>query len=211
VIFAVTDVKKKRWPIWRHRAVLALKPETYERVRRGSMRVISQMPLPEGRYQLRASAGGAAVAGSVVYDLVVPDFREDFSLSGVALTSNQARETFTFSPHKQIDVGLPGPPTTAREFSRDDTLTLFAEAYENRRKAHSITLTIELRDGTGRVLGSHVIERTSAGKPTAASAYAFAPNLSLAEIPPGRYALRVVAASSLDQETVVREVPFTVR
>jgi VWFA-related protein len=211
VIFAVTDVKKKRWPIWRHRAELALKPETYERVSRGAMRVISQMSLPEGRYQLRASAGGAAVAGSVVYDLVVPDFREDFSLSGVALTSRQASETFTFTPHKQIDVGLPGPPTTAREFSREDTLTLFTEAYENRRKPHTVTLTMELRDGTGRVLGSHAIERKSAGKPTGPSAYAFAPNLSLEAVPPGRYALRVSAGSSLGKETVVREVPFTVR
>jgi hypothetical protein len=175
------------------------------------MRIISQMPLPEGRYQLRASAGGAAVAGSVVYDLVVPDFREDFSLSGVALTSKQASETFTFSPHKQIDVGLPGPPTTAREFSRDDTVTLFTEAYENRRKRHTITLTIELRDGTGRVLGSHAIERKSTDKPTGASAYAFAPNLSLEEVLPGRYTLRVVAGSSLGKETVIREVPFTVR
>lgn len=211
VIFAVTDVKKKRWPIWRHRAELALKPETYERVRRGAMRVISQMPLPEGRYQLRASAGGAAVAGSVVYDLVVPDFREDFSLSGVALMSKQASDTFTFSPHRQIDVAFPGPPTTAREFSREDTLTLFAEAYENRRKPHTITLTIEVRDGAGRVLGSHVAERKSADKPIGASVYAFAPNLSLEEIPPGRYALRVVAGSSLARETVAREVPFTVR
>ena len=212
VIFAVTDARKKRWPIWRHRAELALKPETYERVSRGAMRVISQMPLPEGRYQLRASAGGAALAGSVVYDLVVPDFREDFSLSGVALTSRQARETFTFSPHKQIDVALPGPPTTAREFAREDTLTLFAEAYENRRKPHTISVTLELRDATGRVLGSHVVERKSADKPTGVSAYAFAPNLSLEDVPPGRYALRVAAASSLDkQQVVIRDVPFSVR
>ena len=95
----MTDAKKKRCPIWRHRAELALKPETYERVSKGAMRVVSQLPLPEGHYQLRASAGSAAVAGSVVYDLDVPDFRDDFSLSGVALTSKQASETFTFSPH----------------------------------------------------------------------------------------------------------------
>jgi len=191
---------------------LALKPETYERVSRGAMRVISQMPLPEGRYQLRASAGGAAVAGSVVYDLVVPDFGEDFSLSGVALTSTQARETFTFSPHKQIDVGLPGPPTTVREFSRDDTLTIFAEAYENRRKPHVITLALTLRDETGRVLGTHVMERKSPGNPKEAPVYAFAPTLSLAEVPPGRYIVRVEARSSLDQrKSVVRDVPVGVR
>lgn len=212
VIFAVSDVKKKRWPIWRHRAELALKPETYQRVSRGAIRMISQMTLPEGRYQLRASAGGAAVAGSVVYDLVIPDFREDFSLSGMALTSKEARETFTFSPHKQIDVGLPGPPTTAREFSRDDTLILFAEAYENRKKPHTVTLTVELRDESGRVLGTHVVERKSIDKPKEASVYTLAPNLSLQEVPPGRYALRVEAGSSLDRrKSVVREVPFSVR
>jgi len=212
VVFAVTDAKNKRWPIWRHRAELRLKPETYKRVSEGAVRVLSQLPLPEGRYQLRASAGGVAAAGSVIYDLAIPDFRDDFSLSGVALTSKQAQETFTFSPHKQLDVALPGPPTTAREFSRDDTLILFAEAYENRKKAHTVTLTVELRDDAGRVLGTHVVERKAADKPKEASVYAFAPNLSLEEIPPGRYALRVEAASSLDRrKSVVRDVPFSVR
>ncbi len=82
---------------------LALKPETYERVSTGAMRVLSQLPLPEGRYQLRASAGGAAVAGSVIYDLDVPDFREDFSLSGVALTSSQAQPDVHVQPTARPD------------------------------------------------------------------------------------------------------------
>jgi len=212
VVFAVTDVKNKRWPIWRHRAELRLRPETYERVSNGAIRVLSQMPLPEGKYQVRASAGNAVMAGSVIYDLEIPDFRDDFSLSGVALTSSQARETFTFSPHKQIDVAFPGPPTTAREFSRDDTLTLFTEAYENRKKPHTVTLTMELRDEGGRVLGSHVIERKSVDKPREPSVHAFAPNLSLEEIPPGRYAVRLEAQSSLDRrKSVTREIAFSVR
>jgi|SoiMethySBSTD1v2_1073268.scaffolds.fasta_scaffold00234_49 VWFA-related protein len=214
VVFATTDSKnKKKWPIWRHRAALALKPETYERVSHGALRVLCQLPLPEGRYQLRTSAGSAALAGSVVYDLDVPDFRDDFSLSGVALTSAQARETFTFSPHPQLDVAMPGPPTTAREFSRDDTLTLFAEGYENRKKPHTITFSISLRDDGGRILGSHVIERQALEKPKQVSVYAFAPNLSLEEVPPGRYALHVEAHSSLDnrKKSVTRDIPFSVR
>ena len=212
VVFAVTDVRKKKWPIWRHRAALALRPETYERISDGAVRVISQLPLPEGRYQLRTSAGGAAEAGSVVYDLEVPDFRDDFSLSGLALTSAQARQTFTFSPHAQIDVAFPGPPTTAREFSRDDTLTLFAEAYENRKKPHTVTVTIELRDEAGHAIGTHVIERKAVEKPKEASVYAFAPILSLADVPPGRYAIHVDARSSLDRsKSVTRDIPFSVR
>ena len=212
VVFAVTDVKNKRWPIWRHRAELALKPETYERVKAGAIRVLSQMPLTEGRYQLRASAGGVGLAGSVVYDLRIPDFAKDFSLSGITLTSRLSRDTFTFSPHKQIDVGLPGPPTTVREFTREDTLTLYTEAYENRRKPHTVTLTVQLRDEIGRVLDSRALERKGADKPNEASAYAFAPNLSLDQVSPGRYSFHVEARSSLDkQNSVTRDIPFTVR
>ena len=213
VIFAVTDSRKRRLPTMRHRFGLALKPETYARVSTGAMRIISQLLLPEGHYQLRASAGGATVAGSVIYDLDVPDFRDDFSLSGVALTSAQASQTFTFGPPPgRIDVALPGPPTTAREFSRDDTLTLFAEAYENRKKPHTVTFTVELRDERGRGLGSYAMERKAVEKPKQGSVYAFAPNLPLEDFPPGRYALHIDARSSLDKDkSVTREIPFSVR
>lgn len=62
------------------------------------------------------------------------------------------------------------------------------------------------------MLGSHAIERKSVDKPKEASVYAFAPNLSLEEVPPGRYAIRVEAGSSLDRrKNVIREVPFSVR
>lgn len=212
IIFAVTDAKKKRWPVLRHRWGLALKPDTYERVSTGAMRVVSQLRLPAGRYQLRVSAGGAAVAGSVVYSLDVPDFAEDFSLSGVALTSEQARETFTFSPDARIDVALPGPPTTAREFARDDTISVFVQAYEERKKPHTVTFTLQLRDEAGRVIGSHEIEHTVVEKPKQPSVYSFAPTLSLEDAAPGRYVLLVEGRSSLDKnKRVTREVPFSVR
>ena len=212
IVFAVTDAKKKKWPLMRHRAALALKPSTYERVSRSALRVVSQLTLPEGRYQLRASAGGAALAGSVVYDLEIPDFRDDFRLSGIALTSLQAAETLTVSPHAKMDVDLPGPPTTAREFSREDTVTLFVEAYENRRKPHVARLGIELRDASGRAVATHALQRQSAAAPTAASVHAFAPSLTLEDVRPGRYTLRVEASSSLDsRRSLAREIPITVR
>ena len=214
LVFAVTDAKKRKFPIWRHRAELKLKPETYERVSKGAMRVISQMPLPAGHFQIRASAGSAVVAGSVVYDLDVPNFSEDFALSGVALTSKQARETFTFSPGA-INVALPGPPTTAREFSRDDTLTLFTEAYENRKKPHTVTLTVELHREAGPVIGSYTIERKSVEKPKDSSVYRLAPNLPLEDVPPGRYTIHLDARSSLDsndkKKSITRDIPFSVR
>jgi VWFA-related protein len=212
VVFVITDASKKTWPIWRHRASLALKPDTYERVNKGALRVLSQLTLPKGRYQIRASAGSVGAAGSVVYDLQVPDFRQDFALSGVALTSAQTRQTFTFMPHKQIDVGLPGPPTTVREFSRDDVVTLFAEAYENREKPHAVTLTFEVRDETGKVHGRAVMERKAPAKPKGTSAYVFSPTLTLEDVPPGRYSVHLTARSSLDSgKSETREIPFSVR
>jgi VWFA-related protein len=212
ILFAVTDSKgKKRFRVMRHRAIFALKPETYQRVSERALRVVSELPLPEGRYQLRASAGVDTIAGSVVYDVEVPDFRDDFSLSGVALTSNRARETFTVSPPGSTVVVFPGPPTTAREFSRDDVVTLFAEAYENRKKRHQVQLAMELRDATGRVLDRLEMERTSPEKPKEPGIYVFSPSLSLAEVPPGSYVISVEAKSSLEKKAILRTVPITVR
>jgi len=80
------------------------------------------------------------------------------------------------------DVAFPGPPTTVREFARDDRVTLYAEAYENRKKPHMVTFTVELRDPSGRVVDTHSTERETAEKPKAASTYAFAPTLALDDV-----------------------------
>jgi VWFA-related protein len=213
ILFAITDAKGKRYPIYRHRATVALKPDTYERVSHSAMRVISELPLrEEGRYQIRASAGGAALAGSVIYDLEIPNFREDLAMSGVALSSAQARKTFTVSPQAKMDADLPWAPTTAREFTQEDTVSLFAEVYENRKKAHTISFTLELKDDKGMLVGTQTLERRSAEKPKEVSVYTFSPSLTLAEVPPGRYALHMIVKSSLDpKKSLTRDIPVTVR
>ena len=91
-------------------------------------------------------------------------------------------------------------------------MTLFAEVYENRRKPHTITFTAELRDETGRVIGSHVVERKAIDKPKESSVYTFAPNLILEDVPPGRYSVHVDVRSSLDKrKSLVRDIPISVR
>lgn len=211
ILFAVSDSMKRSFPIYRHRADVNLTPETYEHMSHTALRVVAQLPLPKGRYQLRASAGGDTTAGSVIYDLVVPDFSDKFSMSGVALTSEQAGDTYTVSPHK-IDVEFPGPPTTVREFSRDDTLMVFTEAYENRKQPHNVTFTLELRDENGLAVDTLTSEQASDTKPTRASVYTFVPHLDLAEVPPGKYGLHVDVRSSLDGgRSLTRDIPIVVR
>jgi VWFA-related protein len=212
ILFAVTDAKGKRRPIMRHRAKLALTQATFDRVSHSALRVISELRLPKGRYQIRASAGGAAIAGSVVYDLEIPDYDDDFEISGLSLSSSVSGQTPTVSPYNHLDVAFPGPPTTVREFVRDDRVTLYAEAYENRKKPHTVTMTVELRDTAGRVVGTHSLDRETKDKPKEASRYTFAPTLSLEDVPAGEYVLHVDARSSLDKnKPQVREIPIRVR
>ena len=85
-------------------------------------------------------------------------------------------------------------------------VTVFLEAYEARRKPHVARLGIELRDASGRAVATHALQRQSAAAPTAASVHAFAPSLTLEDVRPGRYTLRVEASSSLDsRRSLARE------
>jgi VWFA-related protein len=212
IMLAVTDARGRRRPVMRHRAALALKPETYARVSESSLRVLSQLSLPEGRYQVRVSAGGALLAGSVVYDLDVPDFRRNFSMSGISVSSAQANEVFTVSPYARLNVALPGPPTTARTLSQSDTLLLFAEAYENRRQPHAVEFVTDLLDAHGQVLATTESRQETAERPREAILYRYFQQMALDELPPGHYVIRVSAHSTLDRrQPIVRDIAIEVR
>ena len=127
--------------------------------------MLSQVNLPPGRYQMRVAAGNkAGKAGSVLYDLEVPDFnKEPFAMSGVALTSAAAAQAPTVKPKDPLGDFLPGPITTMREFDKGDLLVLFAEFYENARSttAHQLDFKAELRAEGGRVVQAVNDERAS--------------------------------------------------
>ncbi len=75
---AATDSKGKVFPGERHTANLTLKPDTYARAKERGFRVVTQVNLPPGRYQLRLAAGNKnGKAGSVLYDLEVPEFYKE--------------------------------------------------------------------------------------------------------------------------------------
>ena len=144
------------FPGERHTANLTLKPDTYERAKERGFRVVTQVNLPPGRYQLRlAAANKTGKAGSVLYDLEVPDFyKEPFTMSGVALTSAAAgADADRAAPRIRSASFLPGPPIATREFEAGDTLMFFAEFYENgANNPHKVDLKAELRAEGGRVV-----------------------------------------------------------
>lgn len=200
----------------RHEAALALKPETYALARTSGVRMLTEMSLPPGRYQLRAAGGPTTGgrAGSVTYDLVVPDFSKgELMLSGVALTSTAAYESVTVVPATRPLAMLDTPITAARDFALDDTVTVYAEVYANgRRPPHTIDVKAELRAADGRVMSRVTAQRSSTEAPGPSGGYSFIAPVPLEDVEPGVYVLRVTAtANTASKPTVSKDIQIRVR
>ena len=109
---------------------------------------------------------------------------------------------------------LPGPLTAARAFTRDETLSVYAEAYDNRRTraARAVTLTIELRAEDGRILQTISEERSSRELDGRTEGYGFGAHVPLAHAAPGLYVIHVEARpAAAGQPAVSRDVRIRVR
>jgi VWFA-related protein len=199
ILHTASDINGKVFPGERHSVTLTLKPDTFARVKERGFRVISQLSLPKGRYQIRvAVANRGGKAGSVVYDLDVPDFgAAPFTMSGVAMTAASAAQVTTLKPKDPLAEFLPAPPTTAREFERGDVLALFAEFYENQRNVpeHLLDFKVELRAEGGRVVHEAADERSSSELQGGSGGYGFAPRIPLDGIEPGIYVVHIEGRS----------------
>jgi VWFA-related protein len=201
----------------RHELALALKPETFALTKARGVRVVTELALAPGRYQLRV-AGGPTVgaAGSVTYDLEIPDFaNEPLSMSGVALTSSAAEETATVWPGtaRPLDAHLPTPITAGREFDSTETVTVYAEVYENaKRPPHTINFKADLRSTGGRTVSTVAAQRASNAANASSGGYGFTTSIKLENVDPGSYVLHVEATSSAAPNAVVsRDIPIRVR
>jgi hypothetical protein len=217
VAFTATDRDGKVRGTSAHAVDITLKPDTLARMKERGLRVVTQLDLPPGRYQLRVAVGEeGGRSGSVLYDLEVPDFyRAPLTMSGVALTAASARLTPTVLPKNPLADFLPAPATTAREFSRDDELALFAEFYENAPGAppHGLDITTTLRDDTGRILTQNTDERSSTELKGQQGGYGFTARIPLRTLEPGLYVIRVEGRTRIgDRENAIgRDVQIRVR
>ena len=216
LLYTATDVKGKVFPGERHTLNLAMKPDTFARVRERGLRALTQVSLPAGRYQLRvAAANRSGKAGSVVYDLEVPDFTgAPLTMSGVALTAQSAAAVTTVRPKDPLADFLPAPATAAREFERADVLALFVEFYENQRNVpeHMLDFRAELRAEGGRSVRQVADQRSSSELQGGAGGYGFSARLPLDGIEPGLYVLHVEGRSRAGSQPVVsRDIQIRVR
>jgi VWFA-related protein len=91
-----TGARKDIYPEWRYAGGVTMSAADRERVRGRGLRIVSQLDLPRGRYQIRVASASGGNSGSVVYDLDVPDFSDgDFTMSGVSITTATSDHTVT--------------------------------------------------------------------------------------------------------------------
>jgi VWFA-related protein len=189
-----------------------LLPDTHARVSRSGVRLISRLDLPPGRYQIRVGAyetTGGAVA-TVPYDIEVPDFgKTPFAMSGLVLSSSDADALVNANPDPQLKDLVPATPVVTRIFTRTQTLTPFAEVYDNASTlAHDLLLVATVRDGNDRVVFRAQDRRVGI---SGSRAEGFTTDIPLKDFAPGVYVLRVDATSAAGGYGDHRSVPFEVR
>ncbi len=214
IIVTAADYGGKTFPGDRATLTLAMKPDSVQRLRAGGFRILNSIDLPPGRYQLRVAAreSNTKRAGSVVYDLDVPDFtKEKLALSGLALTSATSGLVPTARPKDPLAKMLPGPMTTWRDFVQGDEIALFAELYDNIKQAHKVDIETSLRSEGGQAVFETKEERDSSELAGGPGGYGFTARVPLKEVPPGLYVLRVTGKARIgDQEQVTRETVLRV-
>ena len=200
---------------------LALRPDTYERVRGSIVRLNPRMMLPPGRYQLRVGVreSGAGEMGSVFHDLVVPDYNATgLAMSGLLITDEAARQQFSAQPDDQLPPGaLPAPATTRRTFGRNDVVSIFTEIYDTNpsRDARRIEVITTLAgEGGDPAFSSRESLSGGATSPDVKGLrIPVTKQIALKDVRPGRYVLRVEArllgndANRVSRETAVTVVP----
>jgi hypothetical protein len=188
-----------------HKVALDLKPETRKAVEAVGLRVLSWMDLAPGRYQIRVAGRGvnSGAAGSVFYDLDVPEFaKEPLALSSLVLTSAAASRVPTTGPLELLKDALPGPPTMARVFRAGDTLGLLADIYDAEKTPHTLDIVTTLTASDGSVAYRNADERSSAALKDAGPGAAILHTalVPLKDVAPGTYTLRVTATSRMGKK-----------
>lgn len=216
IVSVAIDAKGKIQAGGRDTIPLRLGARSHDMVSRNGMRVTRRLDLLPGRYQLRIGAreaNGGAV-GSLAYDVDIPDFsKAPLQISGIALSSASATRIVTANPDPAFKDVLPEAPTAIREFQQSDTLSLFAEVYDNLASTpHRVAVKTTVLADDGSVVSTASDERRSEELGGTTGAYLHSRTFALKAFAPGRYVLRLEAQSLMSNGgTAMRELEFRVR
>ncbi|RPI54904.1 MAG: VWA domain-containing protein [Acidobacteria bacterium] len=177
---------------------LAIKPETYQRLKALGVRLNSRTPLAPGRYQLRVGARDPQTgkAGTAFTDLIVPDFSDTpLMMSGVLVSSAEAQAVLTPQRDAVAEKLLGAPATTQRQFNQTDTLTWLTEIYDNgsarQPRRFDVAARLISEDGRDAFVSRDVL--TNGEGSSRWTSFGYTGRIPLKEIAPGRYLLRIEA------------------
>ena len=192
---------------------LAVRPETYQRVKALGVRLNSRTALAPGRYQLRVGARDPRTGktGTVFYDITVPDFStKPLMMSGVLLSSAEtAGDVLTPQRDPAAEKLLGAPATSRREFAgpkhwrgwRRSTTTP-SRSSRGRSTCPRASWT---KPGATR-------SRRATCWPTATAArrngqtFGYTGRIPLNDVAPGRYLLRVEAHDRSEHRPAARQL-----
>lgn len=200
---------------------LAVRPETYQRIKTLGLRLNSRTALAPGRYQLRVGARNpvSGKTGTVFYDVLVPDFTSTpLMMSGILLSphGDAARDLLTPQRDPLAEKLLGAPATSRRAFSQAETLGFMTEIYDNSssRQPRQFDVSARLIDESGRdaFASRNVLANGDGGVPKW-QAFGYTGRIPLTEVPPGRYLLRVEALdrSAASRQPAAAQTVITVR
>jgi hypothetical protein len=155
---------------------------------------------------MSAHRGADNMSGSLYADVEVPDFTAPLAVSGIVVETIPAGAT---APIGAFDMFLPVVPTSGRQFTQDQDVTVFMRLYQG-GKGSTMPVEVKTRlvnefdapvgDGRDIVYGNQF---RVGGR---AADYRFA--VPVRKLPPGPYLLTFDI--SLGEATVSRSVQFTV-
>ena len=135
-------------------------------------------------------------------------------LSGIAVTSTGSPDTTTVIPGSNpLNDVFRTPITASRDFDRSESLTLYAEAYEQgTRPPHIVDFTVDLRNEAGTVLSRFTAQKSSKDVSGPAKAYGFIAPMPLDDLQPGTYTLHIEAIANVGSKpTATRDIHIRVR
>ena len=195
---------------------LDLRPETRERVQRHGFRINPRINLPPGRYQVRIGAreNVSGQMGTVFYDLEVPDFRkEKLMIGGLLVASAMGQQAPSIQQDPVVAKVLPGAATSKRAFKQGDLLAIYTELYDNNSakqpRRYDIAVRLLSETGTEVFVSRDDVSNLPDNR---WEIYGYTRQISLKDVPPGRYLLRVEAQTrnNEDVKPVSRETLITV-
>ena len=136
-------------------------------------------------------------------------------LSGVALAATADRSVATGSAQEALTFGggLPGAPSTLREFPANSEIATFAEVYDNApTPSHRLDVAATVKADDGRVVFTHSQEYSSDDLHGAPGGFGFSTRIPMPGWAPGLYVLTIDAKSRIgNQQAVSKVIQFQVK